>query len=119
MAVSNIEAFWLKAKNDPKLQMELRSLQGGDLAESARKVATMAARYGFMFTAEEYEKAIQKNALEEHAAGDELSDDDLENVAGGLNRRRRMGAADETVACNTEGTGGGQGTCCGGGVALC
>jgi predicted ribosomally synthesized peptide with nif11-like leader len=74
MSVENVKAFLEKASNDETFRGQLAAAGDSD----AR--LAVARQAGYDFTVEEFDTTVAK--LE--AAADELSEDDLESVAGGM-----------------------------------
>ena len=77
--MKQVEEFFNKVKADDALKAEFKALTEKEGA--ADKIIAFAAEQGFTFTIEEWDGYIQK-AREEDVQ--ELSDDDVEKVAGGL-----------------------------------
>lgn len=76
MSLDALEKFYEHVRNDKTLEQEATAA----LQEGASAVVKLAEREGFAFTSEELSVALAHHA----AANDELSDDELELVAGGL-----------------------------------
>lgn len=76
MSIEALEQFYDKVRSDAALEGEA----GAALGEGPAAVVALGAREGFSFSADEL-----TIALAEHAVGvDELSDADLDLVAGGI-----------------------------------
>jgi len=82
MSIEVVKAFMEKVKADTDLQSELQAIAPGDKDAALAKVVRVASEAGFSFSAEDYEAAAPEIAQARHAAGD-LSDEDLDAVAGG------------------------------------
>jgi len=110
MSTESVKKFLDKLQEDP-------SIEKGLAAAQAAAIVDYAARYGFDFTVEELAEITQKllDAGETRQADTELTDDELENVAGGtipisLRDRGYTGAtAAAVVAVVTYGAQGGRG----------
>jgi len=75
MSVENVKAFFLKAAEDEALRAKLKALAEREEA-LYEDLVRIAAEAGFEFTAQDVRKA--------HATADrELTDDELDAVAGG------------------------------------
>lgn len=79
---------YLASISDDPTQQEVVKSAATDLETRAAWVVTAATERGFEFTAEELTEVIE--TIQAH--GDELGDDELESVAGGIGGRRRLGA---------------------------
>ncbi|THF49683.1 Nif11-like leader peptide family RiPP precursor [Allorhizobium terrae] len=76
MSMEAMKAFYNKVQNEPALKQEAeQAVQEGPAA-----LVTLAAREGFQFTEEEVAAELAALAAGEH----ELSDSDLDLVAGGF-----------------------------------
>lgn len=94
MSTEQIKEFFNKAKADSKLQEQIAAFQaeisqdeqgipGEQLREALiEKVVALANSIGFTFSIDDLKDAIQAKEAE-IAENGELSDDDLESVAGG------------------------------------
>jgi predicted ribosomally synthesized peptide with nif11-like leader len=82
MSVETVRAFWQKVRQEPALEEQLRQIQSDSMEASSAAVARVAAAAGFSFTAEAYEAAVQEELARQHAA-DQLTDQELEQAAGG------------------------------------
>ena len=71
MSLEQFKAFLAKVKGDPSLQEKLKAVADSDA------VAAIAKEAGFMISADDLTKAEQK-------AQSELSEEELEGVAGGI-----------------------------------
>lgn len=78
MSKENVKKFVMGAQEKSELRSILEKTKSGFDSKEARReyIATEAKKYGYNFTADEL-----KTFLTEEATN--LSDDDLENVAGG------------------------------------
>jgi predicted ribosomally synthesized peptide with nif11-like leader len=76
MSLENVKAFLVKVTTDDSLVDQLRGVSNpGDRLRIAREV-------GYDFTPEEFDTYLQ--TLEARLESEELADEDLEEVAGGL-----------------------------------
>jgi predicted ribosomally synthesized peptide with nif11-like leader len=82
MSVEAVHAFWEMVRQEPALQEQLRRIQSDSLEASSAAVARVAAAAGFTFTAREYAAAVQEELARRHAGG-QLSEEQLEQAAGG------------------------------------
>lgn len=76
MSLDALEKFYEHVRNDKTLEQEATAA----LQEGASAVVKLGEREGFSFTTEELTVALAHHA----ATNDELSDDELELVAGGM-----------------------------------
>lgn len=82
MSVEAVERFFEKADNDVALQAEIRSMLEGKEEYGCCAFAALAAEHGFEFSADEMHDGIERlRRLDDER---ELTDEDLENVAGGV-----------------------------------
>ncbi len=84
MSVEAVTQFLEKVTEDEKLQQELTSTL--ESQENERAAATqLGARYGYEFTQDELWQEVQKrkNQAQQRQEAGELSDEELEAVAGG------------------------------------
>lgn len=86
MSKEAVVEFLNALDSDPSVWNELGSRSvGSELA--AGEVVDFAARNGFDFTVEEFSSALEGSVA---GGGEELSDDDLEAVAGGSYRQSHL-----------------------------
>lgn len=76
MSIDALEKFYEHVRSDQALEAQATAA----LQEGADAVVNLAEREGFSFTSEELTIALAHHA----ATNDELSDDELELVAGGV-----------------------------------
>jgi predicted ribosomally synthesized peptide with nif11-like leader len=76
MAEKNAQAFWTQVRDDPQFRDKLSS------ATTDEELSTIIIEEGFAVTAEELQTSLNE-WQREAPAGRELSDADLEAVAGG------------------------------------
>jgi predicted ribosomally synthesized peptide with nif11-like leader len=86
MTIEAIENFFKKAEQDENLKKELAFWVEGNEEISCVYLTTLARDHGFEFTPEELHDAIEEVRKREQD-GQELTDEDLENVAGGARYR--------------------------------
>jgi predicted ribosomally synthesized peptide with nif11-like leader len=94
MSIETVRQFWQKAKGDQATQAKLIALKGNQKESALGEVVRIAADAGFYFTTADYEAAVRESLREQHAAGD-LSDKDLEKVAGGATIKGCVGSGQE------------------------
>jgi predicted ribosomally synthesized peptide with nif11-like leader len=81
MSIEAVEEFFEKAEDDASLREAIRSMLEGKEAFGCCAFAALAAEHGFQFTPEEMHDGIERlRKLDEER---ELTDEDLEHVAGG------------------------------------
>ena len=81
MTISAVQEFLTKVGEDQSLQAELtQALEGGNERQAVTKLGQSK---GYEFSSEELMAEIQKRQAAAEQA-DQLSDDDLEEVAGGV-----------------------------------
>ena len=78
MNQDTITGFWAKTSDEGALRTEFDALMGGAESVPAAEIVTLGAKHGFAFTLDELKVSMMS------AAGAELSDKELEEVAGGL-----------------------------------
>jgi len=83
---SAAQSFYQKIQTDPSLQAELQNIQaanpdGGDAA--IKGLIALAKKQGFKVTEADMKSFIKSEAEAQSKSGAELSDDQLEAVAGG------------------------------------
>lgn len=84
MSVESLQEFVSRVEGDSSLQQELETaVAGKDGLAASQAVSEVGAKYGYSFTAEEAE-AGRKAVLAEESG--ELSEGELESVAGGFLR---------------------------------
>lgn len=81
MSAEAIKAFIEKVREDEDLQTKLQSIDD-DGEDALGQIIEIASEAGFSFEAEDYQTVVHEMAKVRHAAG-ELSDEELEAVAGG------------------------------------
>jgi predicted ribosomally synthesized peptide with nif11-like leader len=81
MSVEAVKEFFEKADTDEALQAQIQEMIEGKEEYGCCAFAALAAEHGFEFTAEEMHDGIEQLRSSEDER--ELTDEDLENVAGG------------------------------------
>jgi predicted ribosomally synthesized peptide with nif11-like leader len=81
MTIRALADFLERANGDQALQAELSSAVEGKEESGCDELVRLAAGHGYHFTGEELHDALEK--LRRQSTEGELSDDDLEAVAGG------------------------------------
>jgi predicted ribosomally synthesized peptide with nif11-like leader len=81
MSIESVAAFLEKANQDVTLQGELSTLVEGKEETACAPFIELAGRHGFEFTIEELHEVL--DALRAQDSEGELTDDHLEQVAGG------------------------------------
>ena len=88
MSVENALDFMKKVSEDSQLQAEIDKLIAGKEGKEAdAAVAELAGSHGYEFTAEESFQArlaVKQQLIKDGKIEDELTDDELEAVAGGI-----------------------------------
>ena len=83
MAIETVQQFWSKAEEDESLEAKVQAIPAdSDKEQALAEVLRIAAAAGFTFTAADFRAAVKEKLAQLHAAG-QLSDDQLEMVAGG------------------------------------
>lgn len=82
MSIDIARQFFDKARSDEALQARLRAAATGTGKERRAALIRIAGEAGFSFSAADLDAAVKMRLNQQHAAG-ELSEDDLEQVAGG------------------------------------
>lgn len=77
MSIENVAAFWRQVQDDPTLRARIAQLPAGTSEEAVAGLVGLGAELGCPFSAEEFGQTAM-------VEGAELSDRDLEKVAGGL-----------------------------------
>lgn len=87
MVEEKVKAFWEKVKTDKDLQSKMQKLNGMDLDSALAEGAKIASEAGFETTVEQLRENLGEiqTGFRTLAASEEreLSDEELENVAGG------------------------------------
>jgi predicted ribosomally synthesized peptide with nif11-like leader len=83
MSIENARAFYEKVKGDQSLQQKIGELAKETPAETEAIIIKVAGKNGFSFTLEEM-KAVMKELTKNAPNHGELSDAELEAVAGGV-----------------------------------
>jgi len=83
MSIEAVRAFIKKVRADEALQKDLEAIDRTDRDAAMAGVVAVAEKVGFSFGVEDYEAAAEEMIQARHAAG-EISDEDLDAVAGGL-----------------------------------
>jgi predicted ribosomally synthesized peptide with nif11-like leader len=82
MSVQSVREFWQNANQSQGLQQKLDGIKGDPKDVAIAAVVRMAADSGFIFSAADYEAAVEEELAKQHAAG-ELNDEQLRQIAGG------------------------------------
>ena len=90
MSTDNIRIFLQRVAEDAALQEQIKALAGQDAAQAEAAVMKLAAEQGLPFTAEELQAFAAEEAKDATERGD-LSDSELEQVAGGIERGEPLG----------------------------
>ncbi|AFZ53165.1 Nif11-like leader peptide family natural product precursor [Cyanobacterium aponinum] len=85
MSKEAVEEFFAKIPEDDNLQQKLVSILQADI-DHRQETAKLAQEYGFDITAEELSEEVKKRQEEfaQRQESGELSEEELESVAGGL-----------------------------------
>jgi len=92
MSLETVQQFLQSVSDDPALQQELtQSLQADNDREA---VTQLAAKHGYTFSSDELWVEVQKRQsdFEARQAAGELTDEELEAVAGGITPTAVLGA---------------------------
>ncbi len=81
MSIQTAVEFLEKANQDVALQKELSAMVEGKLESACGPFVELASTHGFEFTIEEFHEIL--DTLRREDLEGELTDDDLQNVAGG------------------------------------
>lgn len=85
MSMQAMASFMEKAQSDPKLGEDLVSLIDQNEREDIYpKVVSLAGEHGFSVTVKDVQETRQQFEQVDASGDGELSDDDLENVSGGI-----------------------------------
>lgn len=91
MSIEAVTKFTNKLAEDESLQQELKSIIGHKEGLAASQtVSEMGAKHGYKFTAEEAQE-VREFILISESDDDELTEEELEAVAGGGDTGRRIG----------------------------
>lgn len=93
MSVEQAKAFIEKAQSDEALRAKLKAIKTENKEEAVAAVVRIAADAGYSFDAQHYAAAANAHVEAQYAAG-ELSDEQLDQVAGGA-------TADSIEGCRT------------------
>ena len=90
MATENIANFLERVAQDTALQEQIKAMGTQDATQAEEHVIKLATAQGLPFTAEELQAFAAEQAKAAHEQG-ELSDSELEQVAGGIERGELLG----------------------------
>ena len=79
MSIEAVNQFLQKVSEDNSLQEEFKAL---DLENDCQAATDLGAKHGYMFTPDELRTEI-KNRLQQKQSSGEISEEELEAVAGG------------------------------------
>ena len=83
MSAESVSQFLERVNQDPALQEELAQAINASQPGADRVAASeIGAKYGYSFTPDEIGEAM--DAVEQQQSGEELSEEELESVAGGF-----------------------------------
>ena len=80
MSIEIAKQFLQKAESDSVLKAKLQAGPRGSKEQTLAEVVRIAAAAGFTFTAQHYQAAVNETLSQQH----ELSETELEKVAGGI-----------------------------------
>ena len=83
MSVENVKLLFRKLENNEDLQNQLKDLHHKKNEEMIKEIIVLGEKQGIPFTKEEFD-AYLTEAIKQSHDGDELSDEELQSVAGGL-----------------------------------
>jgi predicted ribosomally synthesized peptide with nif11-like leader len=82
MSIENAKAFYEKVKANPSLFNQIGQTVNQNPGDAEAAIIKIAAEQKYNLTVDEM-RAFFKAEAQKHSAGGELSDDELESVAGG------------------------------------
>ena len=83
MSVESVQQFLEAVDKSPELQRQIEPVQGDERPENLKKIAEIANKAGYSVTEEDLVSEIKMRAQDKQS-GEQLSESDLEKVAGGL-----------------------------------
>jgi len=82
MSVETVKQFLQAVDKSPELQRQIDPVQGDERPENLRKIAEIANKAGYSITENDLMAEIKQRA-QDRQSGEQLSESDLEKVAGG------------------------------------
>jgi predicted ribosomally synthesized peptide with nif11-like leader len=82
MSVETVKQFLQAVDKSPELQRQIEPVQGDERPENLKKIAEIANKAGYSITQEDLMAEIRMRAQDKQS-GEQLSESDLEKVAGG------------------------------------
>ena len=82
MSVETVQQFLEAVDKSPELQRQIDPVQGDERPENLRKIAEIANKAGYSITENDLMAEIKQRA-QARQSGEQLSESDLEKVAGG------------------------------------
>ena len=83
MTAKGFDEFIAMARQNQAVAQELKSFEGQSYDAAGAGIVALGAKHGFTFTADDVEAALDESVANRALQSEELSDEDLELVAGG------------------------------------
>ena len=84
MSTQTVSSFLEAVDKSPELQRQLAPVQGDERPENLKKFVDIASKAGFSFSEQDLMDSIKQRAERQMQSGDQLSEADLDKVAGGM-----------------------------------
>jgi predicted ribosomally synthesized peptide with nif11-like leader len=84
MSAQNVQSFLEAVEKSPELQRQIAPIQADERPENLRKFIDIAGKAGYSFTEADLMTSIRQRAERQMQSGEQLSEADLEKVAGGM-----------------------------------
>jgi predicted ribosomally synthesized peptide with nif11-like leader len=84
MSTQNVQSFFDAVEKSPELQRQIAPIQGDERPENLKRFIDIAGKAGYSFTEQDLMASIKQRAEHRMQSGDQLSEADLEKVAGGM-----------------------------------
>ncbi len=96
--MKGIHEFMAEVGTNAGLQNEMRALEGQPYDNYYAAVVELGAKHGYTFSAEDVETTVDDLIATSALKGGELTDEQLESVAGGKGGGRAIGGIVEAIA---------------------
>jgi predicted ribosomally synthesized peptide with nif11-like leader len=83
MSAQNVQSFFDAVERSPELQRQVGPIQGSDRPENLKRFIDIAGKAGYAFTEQELVATVKTRAEQRMQSGVQLSETDLETIAGG------------------------------------
>src|SRR5579871_5267810 len=84
MSTQTVQSFFTAVEKSPELQRQIAPVQGDERPENLKRFVEIAGKAGYSFSEQDLVTSIKQRAEKQMQSGDQLSEADLEKVAGGM-----------------------------------